>query len=111
MVAYQKWGHIIEEVTYQVILFVIRHTLVPLYGLHTELSINWQQEQIYFLWFPTIKESAEEGEGALIWGGASLILGSFSIDDDNCSENISFKWIPVFSIFAMFITICWKWQV
>ena len=36
---------------------------------------------------------------------------SLSIDDGNCSEKVSFKWIPVFSISVAFIPICWKWQV
>ena len=64
----------------------------------THRVINKLAIETDFPWFPTIKESAEEWEGALIWGGASLILGSFSIDDGNCtcSENVSFKWIPLF---------------
>ena len=39
-----------------------------------------------------------------------LKLGSFSIDDGNGRTSV-LKWIPIFSIFVVFIPICWKWQV
>ena len=41
----------------------------------------------------------------------AVTIGSFSIDDGNGSENVTFKMNSRFSIFVAFIPICLKWQV
>ena len=45
-----------------------------------------------------------------IWAAIWVKSGSFSIDDGNRSENISFKKNSLFSNTVAFIPICWKWQ-
>ena len=46
-----------------------------------------------------------------IWAAIWVKSGSFSIDDGNCSENISFKMNSLLSNTVAFIPICWKWQM
>ena len=50
-------------------------------------------------------------EASEIWAAIWVKSGSFSIDDGNCSENISFKMNSRFSNTVAFIPICWKWQM
>ena len=46
-----------------------------------------------------------------IWAAIWVKSGSFSIDDGNCSENISFKKNSLFANTVAFIPIFWKWQM
>ena len=68
---------------YQVLLLVIKPTLVPLQFSHTELSIKWQYTETGFPYDTIIHVESERGEGRGAYLKEAFIqyLGAYSGED------------------------------